>query len=105
MSSLEEFRVVISSPDDVKDERRTLADVIQKLNKNLAEPSGVRLSVRRWEDAPPGFWEEGVQHHLDSFLKIEDSDLFIGILWKKFGTPGKDGKTGTEHEFDIAYEA
>lgn len=45
------------------------------------------------------------QHHLDEFLEIEDSDLFIGILWKKFGTPGRDGQTGTEHEFNKAYEA
>jgi hypothetical protein len=105
MPSLEELRVVISSPGDVEDERKTLADVIEKLNKNIAERSGVTLSVRRWEDAPLGFWKEGVQHHLDSFLKIEDSDLFIGILWKRFGTPGKDSKTGTEHEFIKAYEA
>lgn len=81
-----------------------LADVIQKLNKNFAR-SGLILSVRRWEDAPPGFWKEGVQHHLNSFLEIEDSDLFIGVLWKKFGTPGKDGQSGTEHEFYKAYEA
>jgi hypothetical protein len=104
MVFLRELRAVISSPDDVKDERQTLADLIEKLNKNFAG-LGVTLSVRRWEDAPPGFWEQGVQHHLDSFLKIEDSDIFIGILWKKFGTPGRDGKTGIEHEFNKAYEA
>jgi len=48
--------------------------------------------------------KEGVQHHFDSFLKIEDSDLFIGILWKKFGTAGNDGKIGTEHELNEAWE-
>jgi len=52
-----------------------------------------------------GSMKEGVQHHIDSFLKIEDSDLFIGILWKKFGTAGNDGKIGTEHEFYKTYEA
>jgi hypothetical protein len=105
MRSLKEVIVVISSPGDVGKERAALPNVIQRLNKNIAGPAGLILSVRRWEDAPPGFWDEGVQHHIDSYLKIEDSDIFIGILWKNFGTPGRDGKTGTEHEFHKAYEA
>ena len=105
MTNLRELIVVISSPGDVGKERAALPSVIQRLNKNTAGPSGLILSVRRWEDAPRGFWNKGVQHHLDSHLKIEKADIFIGILWKRFGTPGKDCKTGTQHEFDKAYKA
>ena len=43
---------------------------------------------------------------LIAILKIEDCDILICIFWKRLGTPTKkDGKTGTEHEFHLAYEA
>jgi hypothetical protein len=105
MTSLRELIVVISSPGDVAKERAVLPRIIQRLNKNIARPSGLILTLRRWEDAPRGFWNKGVQRHLDSHLEIEKSGIFIGILWKNFGTRGRDDKTGTEHEFDKAYKA
>ena len=42
---------------------------------------------------------------IDAILKIPDCDILIGIFWKRFGTPVKDAKCGTEHEFRLAYEA
>jgi hypothetical protein len=30
-------------------------------------------------------------------------DLFIGILWKKFGTPTKRGDSGSAEEFEKCY--
>jgi hypothetical protein len=47
----------------------------------------------------------GPQGIVDENLRIADCDLFVGILWNRFGTPTADGKTGTEHEFSIAHEA
>ena len=41
---------------------------------------------------------------MDGWLRIEDSDLLVGIFWKKFGTPTQDAESGTEHEFQLAYE-
>ena len=42
---------------------------------------------------------------IDPILNITDCDLLIGIFWKRFGTPTAEGKTGTEHEFNLAHEA
>jgi hypothetical protein len=42
---------------------------------------------------------------IDSLLRIEDSDILIGIFWKRFGTPVEGAKSGTEHEFQEAYNA
>jgi len=42
---------------------------------------------------------------IDRILKIADCDLLIGIFWTRFGTSTTDGKTGTEHEFSLAYES
>jgi hypothetical protein len=84
MTYLKELIVVISSPGDVGKERAALPSVIQRLNKNIAGSLGLNLSIKRWEDAPPGFWNEGTQHYLDSYLKIENSDIFIGNSFEKF---------------------
>jgi hypothetical protein len=38
-------------------------------------------------------------------LRIPDCDIFVGICWKRFGTPVVGAKSGTEHEYKQAYEA
>lgn len=77
------------------------------MNRNTAEDLGLVLKAVRWEaDSYPGFHVDGPQGLIDPILKIEDCDILICIFWKRFGTPTKkDSKTGTEHEFDKAYEA
>jgi len=35
--------------------------------------------------------------------QVGDYDIFVGILWKRFGTPTGKGESGTEEEFNIAY--
>ncbi len=36
--------------------------------------------------------------------QIGEYDIFIGLLWTRFGTPTSDAGSGTEHEFERAYE-
>jgi len=99
------FRIVVASPGDVNPERDVIASVIDEL-RGIAADRGLYLDLSRWEtDAHPGFHPEGPQGMIDPILKITDCDLLIGIFWKRFGTPTADGKTGTEHEFNMAYEA
>jgi hypothetical protein len=38
-------------------------------------------------------------------LRIEGCNIFIGMFWKRFGTPVSDAGSGTAHEFQRAYEA
>jgi hypothetical protein len=85
----------------------------------MAVDRGLHLVLSRWEtDTHPAFHPEGPQGLIDPALRpegpqglidptlnIADCDLLIGIFWKRFGTPTADGKTGTEHEFSLAYEA
>jgi tetratricopeptide (TPR) repeat protein len=100
------LRVVVASPGDVKPERDTISKVVDEVNRTIARPLGLHLDVYRWEtDSHPGFHPEGPQGLIDPQLKIETCDLLIGIFWRRFGTPVSDAKSGTEHEFRIAYEA
>jgi tetratricopeptide (TPR) repeat protein len=106
MVLLKHLNVVVASPSDVQKERESLEDTINKVNDNNAHDWGLHLDVVKWEkDAYAGFHIDGPQGLIDKVLKIEDCDIFIGIFWKKFGTPTKDGMTGTEHEFKKAYES
>lgn len=100
------LRILVASPSDVQPERDVLRSVIDEVNRVVAADSGLYLVLSRWEtDTHPGFHPEGPQGLIDPILKITDCDLFLGIFWKRFGTPTADGKTGTEHEFSLAYVA
>jgi hypothetical protein len=100
------LHVVVASPSDVQNEREDLEEVINELNEGVAAILKLRLVLHRWEtDVSPGFHAKGPQGWIDSILRIEDSDILIGIFWKRFGTPVQDANSGTEHEFNIAYNA
>lgn len=96
---------MVASPSDVQAERDALPAIVEELNRSIAADRGLRLELSRWENAYPGFHSEGPQGLIDPILHIEDCDLLIGIFWKRFGTQVKDAKSGTEHEFKLAYEA
>ncbi|MGO8785797.1 MAG: DnaA ATPase domain-containing protein [Terriglobia bacterium] len=99
-------KIVVASPGDVADERKALGQVVDEINRTVAGDLGLTLTLYRWEtDAHPGFHVEGPQGLIDSILRIEESDLFIGIFWKRFGSPVKGSDSGTEHEFRRAYES
>ncbi|MDT5268339.1 MAG: hypothetical protein QOH49_525 [Acidobacteriota bacterium] len=100
------MRVVVASPSDVKAERDTLPNVINELNRSIAGERNLTLDLIRWEqDAYPGLNENGPQGLLDPILRIPESDILIGIFWKRFGTPTAQAGSGTEHEISMAYEA
>lgn len=100
------LRIVVASPSDVQAERDVLPKVLAELNDGVAADRNVRLELSRWEtDAFPGFHPEGPQGLIDPTLRIEDCDILIGIFWKRFGTPVNNAKSGSEHEFRLAYEA
>jgi tetratricopeptide (TPR) repeat protein len=99
------LKVVVASPSDVQAERKCLERVVAELNRGIVADRGLRIELGRWEtDAFPGFHPEGPQGLIDHRLRIDDCDVLIGIFWKRFGTPVHDAKSGTEHEFRIAYE-
>jgi hypothetical protein len=100
------LRVVIASPADVAVERDIAATVLEDMNRSVAADRGVRLEAVRWEtDTYPGLHVDGPQGLIDPILRIQDSDVLIGIFWRRFGTATMDSSSGTEHEFRLAYDA
>ncbi len=100
------LRVVLASPTDVRRERNSFAKIIEQVNNDTARPAGFHLDLWRWEtDSRPGFNPMGPQGLIDKVLGIAQCDLFVGIFWNRIGSATKFGKTGTEHEFETAYQA
>jgi len=105
------LRIFMASPSDVADERGRLRQVIERLNQPgaFAEQNSLTLQLLAWEDAysSMGRPEEPI---IDQ-MPVENWDIFIGILWTRFGSPtsARDPETGlpydsgTEEEFRLAY--
>lgn len=96
-------QVFLASPSDVTEERLIVQNLVGELNRTVARELGVLLELIRWEDMVPGPGRPE-QVILDQ-AGIEHTDLFIGILWNRFGTPTGKAPSGTEEEFEVAYEA
>lgn len=102
-------RVFAASASDTATERAKVAAAAAAL-KPLADHIGVALDVVDWGAVVPDMGRPE-QVILDQ-LKPTDWDVFVGILWHRFGTPpgGQNPRTrreylsGTEEEFQTAFD-
>jgi len=93
--------VFLASPSDVTDERTRVEEVIDELNITWSRDLGVRLELVRWEThAHPGFAADA-QAVINKQLS-NDFDIFIGVMWCRFGTPTTHAGSGTVEEFQRA---
>jgi hypothetical protein len=92
----------------VQAERDQLSRVVQETNTILAAlvpEHPLTFELIRWEThTRPGLGSDPQDVVLQQ-LSIEDVDIFIGIMWRRFGTPTARAESGTEEEFRIAREA
>src|SRR5919206_1041863 len=102
------LRIFAASTSDTAAEREKVASVADML-KPLAGRLGIALEVIDWRSVVPDMGRPE-QVILEQQPPTE-WDVFLGILWHRFGTPpgGRDAQTqreylsGTEEEFKIAY--
>ena len=106
--SFKKLRIFAASPSDVAGERTKLETVVDSL-KPMADYLGLTLEVIDWRAVVPDTGRP--QQVIFDQLEPTSWDIFIGILWHRFGTPpgakdktGKDYLSGTEEEFKTAYE-
>lgn len=93
--------IFVASPGDVTEERNRLEDAVTDWNRTWARDQGLRLELFRWEsDVFPGIGldaQDVVNQQIPS-----DYDLFLGIMWSRFGTPTLRAGSGTVEEFEQA---
>ncbi|MBK8806956.1 MAG: hypothetical protein IPO21_10055 [Bacteroidales bacterium] len=98
------FKFLVASPGDTKDERELCLKIFKELNKGIGECYDFVIEERMWEyNTRPSFSGEYSQAIISEQLG-KDYDVFVGIMNQKFGTETKVAGSGTEEEFNNAYE-
>jgi hypothetical protein len=93
------IRIFASSPGDVAEERKNLKTVVDELAVTFSK-RGVTLELLTWEThSYPSL--ESPQAAINR--QIGSYDIFVGIMWKRFGTPTDTADSGTEEEFRLAF--
>ena len=96
---LQRLRIFVASPGDVAKERDHVSALAEEMNRGVAAQAGLVLEVVRWEThvrPDMGRPQEII------FNQIGSIDIFIGIMWRRFGTPTGVAGSGTEEEFQRA---
>ncbi|WP_379093342.1 hypothetical protein [Pedobacter sp. UC225_65] len=93
----------IASPGDTAEERKVCLKIIEEMNHGLGMAYGFSIKSLTWENNSRPAVGDYSQAVISDQLG-DDYQIFIGIMYKKFGTPTKSAGSGTEEEFDKAYE-
>lgn len=101
--SYRKIRVFVASPSDVIAEREALSSIINEMNLTisaLAPEKGAILELLRWETHvyPLMGRPQAVINE-----QIGEYDIFIGIMWKRFGSNTGVAGSGTEEEYRRAF--
>ncbi len=99
---LRNVRIFAASPSDVAKERQHLRELAEKINQSIAHDLGFHLEVVGWETHVIPDMGERSQAIINK--QIEPYDIFVGIMWKRFGTPTGEAESGTEEEFNLAFD-
>ncbi|MEM7311174.1 MAG: DUF4062 domain-containing protein, partial [Planctomycetota bacterium] len=94
-------RLFVASSSDVSEERELLVRAIEELNRTVGRDLDVHVELVRWEtDVAP---DTGRPQELINHL-VDECDVFVGILWRRFGMPTGEFDGGTEEEYERAYQ-
>lgn len=96
------LKVFVASPGDVAEEREILEEVVDEINTTWGDAHSVRLELVKWEThTRPGFGEDA-QDVINKQVG-DNYDIFLGIMWGRFGSPTARAESGTEEEFQKAF--
>lgn len=103
MQYVEQVSLFLASPGDVSRERAQVRSVVAELNLTLGKARGFIVDVWDWQThAAPAFGGDA-QSLINRQADFLDScDVFVGLMWNRFGTPTPRAASGTEEEFRLA---
>ncbi|MGC1375591.1 MAG: DUF4062 domain-containing protein [Anaerolineales bacterium] len=97
---IDRIRLFVASPGDVPNERTQVDKVVREINATIGNSLKIVIEVLKWEDVYPDLGRP--QTVING--QIGEYDIFVGIMWKRFGTPTGEAESGTAEEFERAYE-
>lgn len=96
--------IFLASPGDLIAERDVIAGMINSMNLELAHDDIV-IQLKRWEALPPGASHRDAQEVVNRISNIGSVDIFLGLMWRRGGSPTAVAESGTIEEYRIALEA
>src|SRR5581483_8053715 len=92
------LQVFLASPGDLADERLTARIVVDAINHGVARELGWQVDLVGWEETLPGYSRP--QERINA--EVDACDLFVGLLYERWGTPTGEFSSGFEEEFERA---
>lgn len=97
--SITRYSIFLATPSDLEYERNEINNFINELNLSYGNSNNIHLNLLKWEThSAPAITNSYTQDIINNDIG-DEYDLFIGLLWKKFGTPTELASSGTEEEF------
>ena len=93
------LKVFLASPSDVDEERAAAQGIIRDVNRSVGS-LGWRVELQVWEEVRGG--GSRPQERINPL--VDDCDLFVGIVWKRWGSPTGPYSSGFLEEFTRASE-
>ena len=104
-----EIKIFLASPGDVSEERDIVERVVGEEYRNHLERDDIILKLVRWENStsPMIDGKDGQQVINEQLVlkEFETYDLFVGIMWMRFGHETPRAGSGTVEEFNLALKS
>ena len=91
------LKVFISCPGDANGLAGQVRGYAEDYNREWSDHLGLRVEVWHWEKDAHS--DVGVEPQEALTRQIPDYDLYLGLMWLRFGRPTKRAASGTEEEF------
>lgn len=92
------FTIFLAAPGDLSEERQKTREAVARFCKVFGSRLGWHVDLLGWEDTLPGYARP--QSIIDQ--DVDRCDLFIGILWRRWGQPTGKYDSGFHEEFMLA---
>jgi len=93
------YQVMIASPSDIIKERHLAVEVIYEWNAVNSYKSKIVLLPAGWETHSAPLTGNRPQEIINKQV-LENSDLLVGIFWRRIGTPTGEFVSGTVEEIE-----
>ncbi|QHP69995.1 DUF4062 domain-containing protein [Bradyrhizobium sp. LCT2] len=94
-------KVFLASPGDLGRERSLAKEAVDEINETIGRTFGYHVDLIGWEDTVSAYGRPQALINKE----VEQCEYFIGLMWKRWGTPpDSEGRftSGFEEEFELA---
>jgi hypothetical protein len=106
MRTMQHIVVFLASPSDVTPERDIACEVLEEINRTTGQQKGIHFDLRRWEmDSYPDFGGDAQAILNQQIGDMAQYDIFVGIMWNKYGSPTPRAASGTIEELTRAIDS